>query len=533
MWRIKIYIRITCSCFGQNKFAKRNINKIMKNKIILFILLNSLTFTLIQGQSVKSLRSVNKGEFPEIRWYSGINLDTTDFSIYRTSMEANKFKLVNTLHGSDLKGDSLIYWVIDTTLSEKALYKYFITFPFTKDSVLRSEIMYGHNLGAIPSPQIVRFDAKPAKGKKAIDLNWELNYNFSVNTLSILRSRKYDDGYELIATLSGDANSYTDPVDVANEAYFYFIMINDYFGYQSPSVRIHGISTYKEKPLPPQSFKLSNEDNQAKMTWNRIGNNIVGYKVYRRLNSFGDFYPMSKMFYTPERDVSFVDSTVKGLKNKDIEYYVVSVSDGFVESSPSDTLTFHVQGDILKGAPQECDYVFDSLGRTMLIWTSQEIDNEVRGYNVYRSTSEGKMAKLNQQLIPYNINYFVDEDNTGTSENIYEIETVSITNTPSVTRAIARVNRQHMPQHLILSLNKTSKGILIQGVPLSGTNIKEIVLLKRVNSGDPKQVTKLKPDNIKYTDISVKHGEIYNYSAIAVLKDNTKETVNAGVVMRY
>lgn len=507
--------------------------KEMKKYILLLFAFNFFTCHFIQAQNIRALQSINDGKYPRLKWYSTGIQDSSMFSVYRTGLEKIDFKPILSLQGTFIKGDTLIYWVVDTTLTEKALYKYFITLPYNKDTVTRSEILYGHNMGPLPSPQVINFKATSAEDRKALDLNWKLNYNFTVNTLSIYRSTKYDDGYELIANVSGDTESYTDPVNIANEAYYYFIIVHDFFGYQRPSVRIAGIATHKEKPFPPQNVKIKNEDNQAKLTWNRVGNNIVGYQVYRQINDFGNYYLISNLFYTPEKEVSYIDSTIKAFENKDLRYYVVSVSDGFVESNPSDTLSLHVQGDILKAAPQECDYVIDSLDRTMLIWTSQENDAEVTGYNIYRSSGNGENVKLNQQLIPFNVNYFVDTDNTQTSEYIYEIETVSITNTPSATRAIARVNRQHMPQHLILSLNKTNKGVLIQGVPLSGTNIKEIVLFKQTNSGVPKQVTKLKPDNIKYTDINVKPGEIYNYSAIAVLKDNTKETVNAGVVMRY
>ncbi len=505
----------------------------MKKITIKLIILGLVIINTTQAQQIYALKSECNGDFPHIKWYSALFQDASNFEVYRTGLEETNFQLVNTLHGKDLKGDSLIYWIIDTTLTEKALYKYFITVPYVKDSVVRSEITYGHNLGPMPAPQVIKFNANAVDGEKAINLTWKLNYNFTVNSITILRSSNYDEGYEVLTKLSVDTESYTDYVDVANEAYFYSIVIHDFFGYQSPSIRIHGISNFKQKPIRPQNFEALNTNNRAELSWKRVGQNIVGYKVYRKINQNGSFFPLGKMFYQPQEKIAYIDSTINNYKNKDISYYVVSISDGFVESNPSDTIQIHVQGEIMKGSPQKCDYIIDSLNRVMLIWTSQEEDINVKGYNVYRSIKDGNKTKLNKQLIPHAVNYFVDKENTGENEYYYEIETVSTTNTPSLSRTSLQINRHEAIPHLILSLTIIDKGIQIEGLPLDDINIKEIILYKQTNSENPKQLKKLSPTNIKYTDINVKSGDLCNYSAVAVYKDSKMVTVNGGVIVRF
>lgn len=505
----------------------------MKKYFLLLIVIICFNYGFLHGQTIKTLLSENDSKYPRIQWYSTDRNDTISFSVYRTDLKKVEFKPILPLQGTFRNGDTTIYWIVDTTLTEKALYKYYISLPVNNDSVIRSEVLYGHNMGRMAPPQVINFNAESSKDRKAINLNWKLNYNFTVNTLSIYRSKNYDDGFELIAHVSGATESYTDAVDVANEAYYYFFIIHDYFGYQRPSVRFHGISTFSEKPFPPQNFEIDTLNNQVKLTWTRLGNNITGYRVYRQIGDFGNFYPIDKLFFTPGKEVSYVDSTVSGLNNKVVKYYVVSVSDGFLESNSTDTLRIHIRGDIIKNAPQECDYVVDSAGRIMLIWSSQEKDVEVRGYNVYRSAANGDKIKLNQQAVPFNINYFTDETATITGEYEYEIETISITGTPSVTRASVKVYPRATPQNLILSLRKTGKGISIKGVPLSDPGIKEIVLYKQVNAAGLKQLAKLSPTNISYTDTAVKEGDLVSYTAEAVYDDGTRQIVNAGVVIRY
>lgn len=489
---------------------------------------------ILKAQAVFALNSDNNSETPRLQWYTTANIDSTNFAVYRTGIKKIDFKPISTIKGTTItKGDTLIFWVADTTLTEKGLYKYFITLPYKNDTLIRSEVLYGHNMGYFPDPQIIDFDAESNPDKKAIDLSWKLNYNFTVNTISLYRSPKYDDGYELIAQLPGNATNYTDPVNIANEAYYYYFIIHDFFGYQRPSIRFHGISKYREKPIAPKNIELTVEDKMAHLSWERLGSNIVGYRVYRKIDLDGRFMPVSNMFFTPDKLVRFTDTTSKYLKAENFQYYAVSISDGFLESNPSDTLTYHKPGEIVKSSPKQGDFVLDSLKRIKLIWTSQDSDTEVKGYNVYKISND-KTEKLNEKLIPYHVNYYLDKTNTGKSDCDYEIETISITNTASLIRTPVKVPSQHIPQHLILAVNKTDKGISIQAVPLTDTGIKEIILLKKTAiTGSPKQIAKLKPNDIMFTDANVKSGEIYSYSAIAVYKDKSQEVVNAGVAIRY
>lgn len=499
----------------------------------LFCIYGCVVPALSWGQAIHSLQSVNESRFPEISWHSKIFQDSADFQIYRSGMENTDFIPITTLHGKYAKGDSLIYWIVDTTLTREALYRYFITVPYSLDTLTRSDVMYGHNMGVLPSPRVVSLHARSAEEKKAIHLEWKLNYSFTVNIISLYRSSNYEDGYELVAHLPGDAESYTDPVEVSNEAYFYFLLIHDYFGYQSPSVRVHGIAKYSEKPIPPQNFSIVMEDQQAGLYWEKTGGNIIGYRVYRKSTDFGSYFPLTGIIPESGNKGTYLDTTVRHFQNRHLQYYVVSISGGFSESNPTDTLEVYIPGEIIKAPPAECDYVIDTSGYTMLIWTSQETDAEVKGYNVYCSANKQEKIKLNSALIPYHRNFFTDEKNTGTGEFLYEIETVSITNTPGITRAGRIVHRHEEALQLILTLKRDGKGILITGAPIDRNDIKHIVLYRQTGLGKPIEVAKLLPHTITYTDVNVKPGELYQYIAIARFNNNETQMLNNGVLIRY
>ncbi len=92
--------------------------------------------------------------------------------------------------------------------------------------------------------------AHPVKDHKAIRLEWELREARSLQGIAVFRSTSYEDGYELVAQLPGEAREYTDMVPRSNEPYFYFLILRDFFGYQQPG-RLSWLQSYAREPMSP------------------------------------------------------------------------------------------------------------------------------------------------------------------------------------------------------------------------------------------------------------------------------------------
>ncbi|HUX53346.1 MAG TPA: hypothetical protein VMV56_02910 [Williamwhitmania sp.] len=506
----------------------------MRYKIAALVLL--LLPLWLEGQVITGFNTLSGTKNPELYWIAKNMPKPNNFKVFRSGMEKKEFKEIGTIHLTEMRHDTLVFLVIDTTLTKEGLYQYYIEVKTADSTTVHSDILFGHNLPNIPKVMLTSFTAEPAKDRKAIHLQWKLNYGFTVKSLSLFRSKKFDTGYQLVASLPADAVEYTDPVDFSNEAYFYFIQINDFFGYQLPSIRIHGFSTFKETPYPPQDFKLAHKEGSVELTWKNVGSNVVGNKIYRQIstvtngNAANKFFPCTGLIKSVGERGSFTDTILKSNPSVQVSYYVVAVSDGYVESNPSETLTVVNQGPAEASPPKELSYVIDSLQNLMLIWTRQNDDPQIAGCNIYKSGEGLATTKLNKKLVPVGINYFTDENFSGYGQCTYEVEAVSVSGAPCKVRANINVGPVFPRPRVILSLQKTDKGISVEWSSISAKGIKRMELYRQAGDDKPTLLTTIKNgEKTSYLDLTAKPGGFYVYSVVAILNDNTKLVINEGV----
>ena len=193
--------------------------------ILLFILP-----ILLSAQNVTLKKTICNSDYPEIYWQTTSTPDTNEFKIFRKGVDEEIFLEVYTIHYSYMleNSDTTEFVLIDTSLVEKGLYFYFIQTKIGGKKI-QSETAIANNFGLLPKPQIVFFKANPVKNRKAIQLNWKLNYNKTVSSIALYRSSNYDSNYIKITDLSADAVTFTDVVTKSNEPWYYFMIINDYF----------------------------------------------------------------------------------------------------------------------------------------------------------------------------------------------------------------------------------------------------------------------------------------------------------------
>ncbi|MBE0653209.1 MAG: hypothetical protein IH594_05400, partial [Bacteroidales bacterium] len=500
----------------------------MKKIIVLF--LTMLSPVLLLGQVVQALQSLNKGDFPELRWYSLEAPASPDFQIFRKAMKDQEFREIKTIRMTETRGDTLLYRVIDTTLIDKALYQYYLQFALDGDTILLSESLYAHNLGNIPAPAVVSFTTQSATDLKAIVLNWKLNYDFTVKSLALFRSRDYENGYELIAHLPPDATTYTDLVSISNEAYFYFIQVRDFFGYQVPGVRVHGICTFAEKPYPPLDFSAVEENGKIGLSWRNAGNNVIATRIYRKIGSTGLFHPVEGSIYSSEKHGHFSDTAISHFSAEEVSYYAVNISDGFLKSATSDTLTLVIHGDIAVAPPTELRCLQDSLQNVLLIWTSPETDPNIKGFNVYRGTNGDEPQRLNRELLPYDMNYFADPTAKNGVVYQYEIESVSISGQESVSRTKAVYQGEVEEENILVTHTIITNGVELNWLPISLPGIREILIYRQAQNEKPVLLKKLSASEVIYTDFKVLPGKSYIYILTARMENGEERVLNQGVV---
>jgi fibronectin type 3 domain-containing protein len=498
----------------------------MKTQLLLIAL--SLTPILLKAQPIKGYHSSSQSNFPSVTW-SVIQLpDTIPYKVYRAPHKSENFTQIATIRNRFTRGDTLFVIMTDTTLTEKGIWQYYIKIITPEGRTLNSEVMMAHNLGYIPPPRVVNLVTSPTPGQKAISLTWDIRNPETVVSQAIYRSYQFDNGYELINTLPSTAREYTDPVARANEPWFYFILIQDYFGYQPPSVRVHGISDYAEQPIPPQDFSATRNDIYISFTWRKVGDNIFNYRLYRRFNQTGRFFPTSAPFFIPGQLVQVMDTLEIANNITHIEYYATAISDGYVESTPGDTVLIVFPENEMVTPPPVLDHVSDASGTVTLLWPVPE-NNAVAGYNIYRRTEEGISEKLNDE--PLRENFFRDTT-LSHSENItYQVESLNSIGKPSILRTETTVFRQSQIIQLVVSCRNVRNGIQLEWVPLENNNIEKLNIYRQKDDQEaPVLLTTVENSKGNYTDTQTEKETSYIYIFIAETKDGRSITVNDGII---
>ena len=499
-------------------------------KKLYFILLFILPVSLV-AQSISVKIAESKTDYPVITWFTTGPVDTTAFQIIRANVRNKLFTVINTIHYTKLVQDvdTIEFTIIDTTLTEKGIYLYYLKVQRSGKTII-SETALAHNYGLIPSPQLLSFKANPVKDRKAVRLEWKLSSPEMVNTMELFRGSSYDTGYIKVADLAPDMSSFIDVLPVANEPWLYFMVIHTYFGNSIASVRIPAFATFAEKPFKPHNIHGAYRNDSIILDWTNVGKNIIGYRVYRSIEN-RSFRLINDMNVGIDEKIVFADVSNEMKNNTRVSYYVRNVSDGFVESNSSDTLSFYLANHEPVYPPKEADVIKTQEGSFKLLWVPPD-EGVVLAYNIYVTLPDSTTIKLNDK--PLQQNYYDDTVYRSTGKYRYEIEGVGYNDKASSLRIPVTVYRYKPQIHVIIDIKRSSNGLLVSWKHPLNKHINKLLLYKQ--SGKTKSVlldSYAPIRDVSFTDKNVTKGNTYLYSLKAQMVNGDKIDVNDGVQLSY
>jgi hypothetical protein len=492
---------------------------------------------LMQGQVIKGLRSDNTGQYPILEWYSSVVPDTTACRVYRGSVDKEDFVRILPQYFIKADADTTFYYIFDTTLTKPGVYRYYIDVPGKRDTT-HSEILFGQTPGFLKTPYVESFTAEPVEGKKAIRLQWKLSDTRTVQGLALFRSRNYHDGYELIARLAPDAELYEDRVERSNEPWFYFLQIRDFFGYQPPSIRIHGFSTYASPPLPPQEMSAYVGNNKVTLRFRSVGEDVIGFNIYRREGDKSRYLMVARQDVHSGEWYELKDTVPFAPQVRELFYYATAVSDGYLESNSGDTVVVDLAGSMEVVPPAGLSVLTDDQGYPTLFWDPMENNPAVAGFNVFRTADQGRNAeiqkpvKLNPTLIHFSQNYWTDSTRGLEGGFLYEVESVNQTGQPSLLRSGVRIDVVPTVPVLILAARQDETGIILSWQGLSDKEITKLHIYRTKGDGVPELAASKPNMTDQWTDTKTTVGNSYSYYVEAECKNGKRLLVNPGILVK-
>ncbi len=421
---------------------------------------------------------------------------------------------------------------MDTTLTKKGFYKYHISGEVCSRNFESKVALLAHNYDHLPTTQIVYFEAIDVKDRKQIQLKWKLNYQKTIRAVEIYRKSPGEKKFKYLATVPENEFSFIDNVTISNEFYNYQLVVHDFFNNKYKSVIVGGLTTFKEKPYPPQDPSIQVEKAGFTLKWRRLGENTIGYRIYRKLGNADHFRLLDEAIYNDVEWVTYRDTTEILKKHETVAYKIHSLSDGFQESEKGPVLLGHhpVRKNI--PPPKEVSLLVDSLGQYRMIWTAMEDNPDIGGYLFFGISAQGDTSKFG--IFPVERNYADFPANIGNRFTHLGVKSVDNQGTESEMASLIKIPaKQFIKEDFIVKIHKEQDKLILSWTPVKYAGLKNIYLYKSKNGGRIRKLSTLPPDALQYTDNNIKKGDLYQYYFIAVDTQGEETPLNDGELIRY
>lgn len=333
-------------------------------------------------------------------------IDSVSLAIYRTG--ANGIETLLKQKPKVAINSKFIY--ADTTIRKKpGSYQYRLQIGANQTALL-SEKVWAYAFAPDEIPVVISFNAKNTKETKNINLSWKIESNYVLSAINLQRSRKQDGAFEQVATLNQYDSTYVDKVTDANEPYFYRLAMENMVNgkvYYSAITQV--IPQFAIIPLAPTSVKVQQIRNKIMVSWENIDNNANGFYIMKRAAIQDTFLLASaKIFKNNTNKYQWADSTGTLINNEMYQYTIVSESNSFNRSKPSDTATItYTKNTISLSPPQNLQIVTTNDTIYNLVWQTDSLrQNEIAGYAVFVKKANGTtFTALANGVVTADINY--------------------------------------------------------------------------------------------------------------------------------
>ena len=451
---------------------------------------------------------------------------TSNVKLYRSRYMKNDYRETKaTAVYTNLNG-RLVVEVNDKSVTKGMAYSY-VAIPYDGLGNMGrpSDTINVYNLSRVADLGFMSsFKAVADKEKRGVTLSWGADTDLYIHGYNVYRSKDYDTGYKLVATLPGGTTTWFDfDIDPA-EPYFYFVTMDNGFGHTIPGARIPVILEGKRaNTLPPQNVSATLNENRVTLTFTSISPDIKSYQIFRGEGYTGELSLIAS-FTAPDpavSEVSFVDTLARSTMPQTYSYAVADVNSSYSISPVSERVSIQYSGGMLP-IPSRLQALLRG-DRILVVWDDVSEQNAyVVGYNVWRSATGNGGATVEEPKIVAtllsNENNYIDTLLTPGKQYRYALESVAFNGEKSNQSMYVGVS---VPQQLPLPPGQISAFASDKFISLRWDNsidpsIKSIRIYRAATGAQATLLKELPADQSKFEDLTVKKGERYFYYVVTV-----------------
>ncbi len=332
------------------------------------------------------------------------NVDSVSLSLYKTNAVGEKFvikrKLVN---------GSLWKYLDTTTRRNPGIYQYRLELSYNA-AVLQNETVWAYAFAPDAVPVASGFRVENVKGTNTININWQIQNNFTLRTIELQRSRTQTENFITIATMPNNQSGFSDIVDDANEPFFYRLqMVNMGTNKIYYSAVSNLVANYPIVPLQVSNLKVLASKDKIILSWQNMDANTKGFYIMKRSIQMDSFFVASaKIAATELKEYQWQDTSSTLSDQSTYQYFVLAESNSFNKSKPSDTLTVSFSKKVTAlSPPQDLQMIQTPDSTFNLAWKIDSLRRkEIYAYSVFiKKADNDKFSPLPNGIVSGDQNY--------------------------------------------------------------------------------------------------------------------------------
>jgi fibronectin type 3 domain-containing protein len=469
-----------------------------------------------------------------IKWFVSEQKRLNSFSVYRRVYGQGDFRLINAVKGYNASHDTVFLIAIDTTVRVPGFYQYYIKpFDIYGNNGPASDTVGAGTLGNAynPVPDFLRATGKDKDHQ--VQISWGFTDKKYIRGIEIFRSSSFDKGFARIALLAASDTSYTDVVPVANQNYWYYLVIDGPLTKSTPSAKVSAMfRTAGEKPPAPAETGAKSVRGGVQVYWTYDEPYVKGFYVYRYNYNRSDYTQVSGLISARGSLYSFVDSVGPGQGGDVFRYAVRAVNDldQMSDLSPSASASPGVKA--IMSVPLNPRISATSNG-IMLIWDDlRNAENALMGYKVYRRAGDEKSFSLMpNDTLRNDKNYY--SDTTIVRGKNYQYEVAAIDYYGNESKLSQPVSISMGSSYLIPPVIKravsTTDGIMISWGQVTDNDVVSVKVYRSKPGDQPSVIATIPKETEQYLDKTTSKGELYIYE-ISLISSGNKESIRSGGV---
>jgi fibronectin type 3 domain-containing protein len=397
--------------------------------------------------------------------------------------------------------------------------------------------VYTYAVSNIPEQNVARVSAfriRPAIGRHAFRLRWQLSDPRLVQSVALYRSETFTGPYTLAGHYSAKDTATTDDITVANELYFYYLELTDVFGNKRQSIKAHAVYDGHHTPTAPINVAASSTPAGVRLQWQTVDRYTRGFYVSRRQGLDGDFRQVSAFLPATNNTGIFTDSS--RLDPAYTYYYTVHAeSDTYDKGPASEPVSIRpASAPTLLKPPMDVHAVFRN-GHIQLAWEALHLqDNATVGYQVYRRTTGDAAFHAVTRGLLYQ-NHFIDSTGLDNVSYQYAVTANDGTGQESLKSIPATIDLQSKfittPERL--GFERLAGGIRVKWTSIDVQRVRAIKIYRAQEDGTFKLVATLKGDSRFYLDAAVAKGILYSYRLVTVGQEGAESVPTTPLLVSF